>query len=407
LAEAQVALIQRAQQKTVWGYWYWQNLLGNWDFIKRRADPIDLPQNIMFSGYLNLQIAMFRQATGDARFDRDESLVFDWSPRQRFSFNHQQLNDILIRNFNQDLCLWPCEPVLSRGRRRGFVFPYCNTVTAAGIAIMDTINGTDYGAKIAHNIESMLAREYTQATNDLAAFMVSGLGLSVRQVMSGTGSTAGVVAFIAPLRPELAWRAWEILKREWLETGEFRKAGSTGQETPDWSTGAKTNAETLAAAMHLAHTVGDEYWHAELWDAAATELRFFGNGESEGVAKFGAASVHANGMLGMGGMTRLYAFNDMLTKPRPPEWQCGPRLTDAPHPNALVSKAVSDGHGLDLVLRPGIINQRVGLRLDRLQPGCDYIAHGAVDSLVLADAAGIAQIAVDIENRTEVLVRPA
>ena len=216
-----------------------------------------------------------------------------------------------------------------------------------------------------------------------------------------------MVAFIAPLRPELAWRAWEILEHEWLETGEFRQAGSTGQEMPDWSSGAKTNAETLAAAMHLAHTVGDEHWHAELWDAAKNELHLSDSGETAGVAKFEVASVHANGMLGMGGMTRPYAFNDMLTKPRPPEWQLGPRLVEAPHPDVLVSKAVSDGRGLDLVLCPGTTGQRAGLRLDRLQPGRDYVAHGAVDSVISANAAGAAQIAVDIAGRTEVVVRPA
>jgi hypothetical protein len=169
---------------------------------------------------------------------------------------------------------------------------------------------------------------------------------------------------------------------------------------PDWSSGAKTNAETLAAAMHLAHTVGDEHWHAELWDAAKNELHFSDSGETPGVAKFEAASVHANGM------ARPYAFNDMLTKPRPPEWQLGPRLVDAPHPDVLVSKAVSDGRGLDLDLCPGTTGQRAGLRLDRLQPGRDYVAHGAVDSAISADAAGAAQIAVDIAGRTKVVVRP-
>lgn len=123
LTAAQLTLFERAQQKAVWGYWYWQNLLGNWDFLKRRADPIDVPQNIMFSGYLNLQLAMYRQATGDNRFDRSESLVFEWSARQRFGFDHQEVNAITIRNFDQDLCLSPCEPALSRGRTRGYVFP--------------------------------------------------------------------------------------------------------------------------------------------------------------------------------------------------------------------------------------------------------------------------------------------
>ncbi|MEE6175845.1 linalool dehydratase/isomerase domain-containing protein [Mycobacterium sp. 050134] len=403
LTAAQVALVDRLQRKAVWGYWYWQNLLGNWDFRRRRADPIDVPQNIMFTGYLNLQLAMFRQATGDPRFDRPGALTFDWSPRQKFTYDHQRINAIAIRNFGQDLCLWPCEPILSPGRRRGYVFPYCNAVTTAGIAIMDTVNGSRSAQAIARDVARTLQREFTWAANDLAAFIVSGLGLSVRRVMSGTGSTAGVAAFIAPLCPDLGWRAWEILKREWLETGGFRQPDSAGREMPDWSTGARTNAETLAAAMHLARVVGDRHWHRELWSAATEQLHF--TTDREGIGRFAAASVHANGMLGLGAMGR--GFGDMLTRRRPSTWQQGPRLIEAPHPEVLVAKAVSDGSGLDLVLYPGGTDRRVGLRLDRLQPGRRYVAHGATEPVLTAGASGLGQLTVDLRGRTSVEVRPA
>lgn len=391
----------------MWGYWYWQNLLGNWDFIKRRADPIDVPQNIMFSGYLNLQLAMYRQATGDDRFDEPESLVFDWSARQRFTFDHQRVNEIAIRNFDQDLCLWPCEPVVSRGRTRGYVFPYCNAVTIAGIAIMDTVNGTSHAPAIARNIETVLEREYTRGVNDLAAFIVSGVGLAVHSIMSGPTVTAGIAAFMAPFCPELAWRAWEVMKTEWLEPGLHRNPASAGGEMPDWSTGAKTNAEPLAAAMMLARAVGENGWHAELWNTAMDQLQFTAAGDDYAVAKFDAASVHANGMLGFGGMSRPWGFSDMLTKPRPRQWDDGPRLVDAPHPDVLVAEAVSDGHGLDIVVHAGRTAQRVGLDLDRLRPNQRYLAHGATDTAVDADANGTARIIVDVTGRTPIRLRPA
>jgi hypothetical protein len=101
-----------------------------------------------------------------------------------------------IRNVDRDLFMWPCEPVLGPERRRGYV---------------------------SRKIEEVLAAEYTLAAIDLAAFLVSGFGMSVRRIMSGAGSTAGVAAFIAPLQPDLAWRAWEVLKREWLKTGLYRQ----------------------------------------------------------------------------------------------------------------------------------------------------------------------------------------
>ncbi|WP_155948632.1 hypothetical protein [Mycobacterium sp. URHB0044] len=406
LRAAQLALFERTQQKAVWGYWYWQNLLGNWDFLKRRADPIDVPQNIMFTGYLNLQLAMFRQATGDARFDAPEALVFDWSPRQRFAYDHQTINAIAVRNFNQDLCLWPCEPIVSPGRTRGFVFPYCNAVTLGGVAMMDAVNGTTLAVDIAKNVERVLDREFTVAVNHLAAFMLSGLGLSVRRISRHPTLTALVVAHLAPLCPELAWQAWEILKRDWLVSGKYLVPGSAGGAIPDWGTGAKTNAEPLAAAMLLADSCGAHEWHAELWDAAVEQLEFSAEAANPGVWSFSDASVHANGMLGFAGLGRPFAFSDMLTKPRPKQWQDGPRLAEAPHPEVLVAKAVSDGHGLDVVLFPGETGHRTGLRFDQLRPGREYVAHGAISPRVTADMAGTAQVAVDLTGRTTIELRP-
>lgn len=405
LTSAQLQLVERAQQKPVWGYWYWQNLLGNWDFLRRRADPIDVPQNIMFTGYLNLQLAMFRQACGESSFDAADSLVFDWSPRQRFAFTHQQVNSIAIRNFDQDLCLWPCEPVLSPGRKRGFVFPYCNAVTTAGIAMMDTVNGTDTATEIAARTELMLQREFTLGGTDLVAFLISGLGLRVRSVMVGPTVTATIAALLAPLCPDLAWRAWETLRREWLETGDYRIPGSAGGELPDWATNAKTNTAPLAGAMLLADSCGEREWHQELWNTAVEQLHF--ETDSAGMGRFTEGSVYGNGMLGFAGFGRPLAFRDMLTAPRPTAWQNGPRLQNAPHPDVLVAKAVTDGAALDLVLRPSAQGARVHLEFDRLRPGHRYYVHGSSESELIADATGRARATVELHGRTAVEVRPS
>ncbi|QVI27276.1 hypothetical protein MN2019_24185 [Mycolicibacterium neoaurum] len=405
LSAAQVNLIRRAQHKAVWGYWYWQNLLGNWDFVKRRADPVGNPQNIMFTGYLNLQLGMYRQATGDSRFDEPGSIVFDWSDRQRYEYSHREINSITIGNFDQDLCLWPCEPVVSRGRKRGFVFPYCNAVATAGIGIADTFHGSAFAPDIARQVEAMVEREFTLAGDDLVAFIISGLGLRIRSVMVGTSVTATIAAFLAPLCPDLSWRAWETIKREWLETGDYRVPASAGAELPDWATNAKTNAAPLAGAMLLANSVGERDWQHELWQASMEQLRF-GVDES-GVGRFADASVYGNGMLGFGGFARPFAFRDMLTRVRPDQWQQGPRLKDAPHPDVLVAKAVTDGHALDMVLNSSGDGARVMLEFDRLRPGRRYLVHGGVDREMTADEHGLARAAVDVGGRVVVEVRPA
>lgn len=82
-------------------------------------------------------------------------------------------------------------------------------------------------------------------------------------------------------------------------------------------------------------------------------------------------------MLAFGGYGHADTLGDMMSRPRPAEWDAGPRVVDLPHPNALVAKAVSDGAALDVVLRPGLLDCRVALRFDRLHPGRRYTAYGA------------------------------
>jgi hypothetical protein len=287
------------------------------------------------------------------------------------------------------------------------VFPYCNAVTTAGIAMMDAINGTSVAPRIAVKVEEMLEREFTSGANDLAAFMASGLGLSVRSFFSGPVTTAAVAAYLAPLCPDLAWRAWTVLEHEWLRSGDYRVPNSAGRQAPDWSTNARTNTEALAAAMLLANALGEREWHDELRDAAVDQLRFVEHDENAGIRRFLDASVHGNAMLGFGSLGRPYDFVDMLTHPRPQQWHDGPRLKDAPHPAVLVAKAETDGRALDLVLYPGSDDQMVTLQLDRLAPGQHYVAHGAVDPDVTADAYGAARLNVKIAGRTTIEMRPA
>jgi hypothetical protein len=350
---------------------------------------------------------MFRQATGDTRYTTPESVVFDWSPRQRFTYDHPTINYIAVRNFDQDLCLWPCEPVPSRGRRRGFVFPYCNAVTTAGIAVADAVNGTTHARGIAERMSRMLDREFTNDMGDLVGFTVSGLGLSTGSMLSGPTVTAAVAAFLAPLCPDLAWPAWQVLQKEWLESGRYLTPGSAGAVMPDWGSKRKTNAESLAAAMLLADACGEQQWHAQLWEAARDQLSFAASSDNPGVYRFSEASVHANGMLGCAGLGRPKAFIDISTSPRPSQWDQGPRLIEVPHPDVLVAKAVSDGQALDIVLQPGGAGVRAQLSFDRLAPHKRYVVHGAISPEVDADSAGRATVTVDVAARTAIDLRPA
>ncbi|BCK54884.1 hypothetical protein [Nocardia wallacei] len=407
---AQSMLLDRLRDPAVWRYWYWENLLGNWDFRRRRTDPIDVRQNIMFTGYLNLQLGMFEQATGDTRFRVPGALEFPSPSGFSAAYDHDAINAIVVRNFDSDLCLWPCEPLpIGRSRTRGLVFPYCNAVSVAGVAVADALRGSAAAAEIAPRLRQALETEFTAADGDLVTFLASGLGLTARG-FRGPTTTAGIVAFLAPLLPETAWRAWEVLRREWLESGQYLLPGTGGSESPtaaDWGSQAATNAEPLAAAMLLAQETDARDWHSSLWRAATDQLRFGDRENPAGARGFMEASVHANGMLGLGSLGRPRALTDMMSRPRPAAWDHGPRIAELPHPDVLVARAVGDGIGLDAVFRAGVAPGRYAVVLDRLRPARPYYAHGATESVIHADAHGAARITIDLHDRTVIELRPA
>ena len=53
-------------------------------------------------------------------------------------------------------------------------------MTTAGVAIMDKFDGTAHAAEIARRSRPVLEREFTDRDGELVAFMISGIGMSVR-----------------------------------------------------------------------------------------------------------------------------------------------------------------------------------------------------------------------------------
>ena len=70
----------------------------------------------------------------------------------------------------------------------------------------------------------------------------------------------------------------------------------------------------------------------------------------------------------------------------------------------LVARAVTDGHALDLVLRPGDGPVRTTLAIDRLVPHRTYSAVGATADTVTADEHGRALVEVEITGRHELRI---
>jgi hypothetical protein len=152
-----------------------------------------------------------------------------------------------------------------------------------------------------------------------------------------------------------------------------------------------------------ARELGDEEWA----DAAMQSLeRHAEMSPATGARRYAGASVFANLYANLGRFGRHSAVRDLLVFGAPEAWRRGPVLAEADYPDVLVARAVTDGSGLELVLRPGQGPLRARLGLDALVPDRTYDVRGAVEPTVVASADGKARFHVDLAGRHEVVVTP-
>ena len=95
----------------------------------------------------------------------------------------------------------------------------------------------------------------------------------------------------------------------------------------------------------------------------------------------------------------------MVNKGLPEAWKTGPLLTKATYPDVLVTRAVSDGQALELVLRAGSEPVRTELGFGRLKPGGGYRVVETGQALI-ADAQGQANLFFDLDKRSQLTLVP-
>jgi hypothetical protein len=125
-----------------------------------------------------------------------------------------------------------------------------------------------------------------------------------------------------------------------------------------------------------------------------------------GARRFNGLSTLANAAFALARFTREHSARKLILGHIPAEWRAGPLLAQAPYPDVLVARAVSDGRALDLVLVPGDGPRRAELRLERLEPTRRYMVSGAVTRDLTADEHGGALLEVDLDGRREVMIAP-
>jgi hypothetical protein len=202
--------------------------------------------------------------------------------------------------------------------------------------------------------------------------------------------------------PDIAHRTWWLVKQMLDETGALPVSTSNRLDPGNYHLGTQAYGRVLT--MLTARELGDEETAARIQRTLDERERTV---EANGASKYANASTFTNVYSNLARFSRYSAMRDLLRFGVPEAWKSGPVLAEVAYPDVLVAKAVTDGSGLELVLRPGNGPVRATLRIERLRPGATYAVTGAPVPSIVATVTGTADVEVDLAGRLEVSLSPA
>ena len=380
LNTAQENLIRKHIDRKTWNYWYWESLWGNFQLQK---NPVTI-DNIMLSGFLGVSVGLFETASGTSPFAAPGALTFRWDEQTAFPYSHKGLLDEVVKNYQRyDLGWFPCEP--------RWIYSMCNLVGHTSLALHDARHGTQLLGGISDRFEQTMEEEMMMADGRIKVCTSSPFGFQVPSLSGLFGETWGV-RFMTPHAPAQAERLWEVMKQDFIH----RKPDGTLQLKLlpfGWDTRKPANFSYEQWPELIPQTM-------VLW--AALEM---GDEEIIAATRESMNREYGAGMADAMTWTRRNTMRDMVNKGLPEAWKTGPLLAQATYPEALVTRAVSDGSALSLVLRAGGDPVRTQLGFARLVPGRTYRVVQTGQQLQ-AGPDGTAQLTFELDQRSELDLVP-
>lgn len=390
LAEAQANAIEKMRDKKVWGYWAHECLVGyqRWD-----PDPIKFA-NVMYTGFFGVMLGVF-ETLNDDRFSRPGALSLSWDESTEYVYDFGSLCEAIVHNMDisNHGPLYPCEPRL--------IYPMCNAFSLATLLMHDRMHGTDFSAdRVEQMAQAYRKHRYLRRDNRFIAARGP-----LKFFMGPSVGNDGVMSFwLHYSMPEQAEKTWTNLREKLIRIeGDDVKMDATSWELIDPGNYSRGTGMSRVSVMAAAKEFGDD----EMADALEGSLdRRYQTVRQNGARAYTGISSWGNAGHVLARFTRHNAMADLMAGAVPAPWRTGPVLQQAAYPEVLVARAVTDGRALDLVLRPGNGGGRTTVRIGRLAPRHDYTVSGGVADTVTAADDGTALVAVDLDDRLEVLVRP-
>lgn len=395
LAEAQRNAIEKILDRRVWGYWALENA---WGRLSLKRDPVDTVGNVMLTGYLGTQLGMY-ESLNDRRYSQPGALTFRWSDGERYPHSYASIADSVIRNVEgTDFALYPCEP--------NWIYTVCNAFALGTMVSHDRLHGTDLmargGARLRHGYE----HEFLRPDGRVIGMRSKHLGLTWN-FWTGTAVQMTTAFWLHPSLPDHAQRTWWLVRPDLqIQDGMLRLPAAVSAKLDPGNYAFGSDHYAMSIAEVAAREMGDDEIAAaarRTIEAQATVLRSGGAARYEGMSTFTALYSMLGRWMREGSLRDLVAFGEA------PSIAAGPRLAEAPYPDALVARAGTDGRAIELVLYPGDAPGRSRLLFDRLVPEGTYRVDGGglSDARLRADAEGRLEVDITLSGRTDLRVRPS
>ena len=108
VSQAMRNCIEKSLTERVVGFWKWESLWGK--FKVSDLDPI-YKDDIMVSGYVLQAVGIYQSNTGDDRYTKPGSLVFEVDKLHKYPYDFRKIADAVKRNWDEGpYCLFSCEP---------------------------------------------------------------------------------------------------------------------------------------------------------------------------------------------------------------------------------------------------------------------------------------------------------
>jgi hypothetical protein len=378
--KAQSNLIHKLQDVRIWRYWMLEHLWGN---LRYDPDPIK-HENIMYTGFAALQIAMFHASSGNNEILQEDNFILRYNQKHIWKHSFSKLIGSLKDKMEESpYAFIACEP--------NWIYPLCNMIGLSAICYDQPEWWHDNRKRFINSLE----HNFMDNQGRIIACRSRRLGLPF-PMMGGVMPQALPCLFLSALDPEVALRQWLLVRSTIMQGNILNRKAFWRIDTGNYRF---SRAAAYVCVALAAKEMGDDCVYNSCMQALEDECPSI---EQGGVIHRNCASVWAHGVEIFARANHYHGFADLIQK-RSDKPINHPILHDLSYAEASVASAHSSPNKLNLVLYPHGDVRSTSITLAHLTPhSCYNVDSRGEIQHKYADADGKIVLDLVLDGRTEI-----